>query len=144
MLAFIQAHGPWPGCEPADLWAAFIRKRKEEYRRQLRALGDLLALRAPGCLIDECADNGEIVVGARRKAELEGFYTKYGAMHLDDVMSGRIPHAWIFIERPGTGLANDSFDREFFEKFCRHHIINRGDLAALEKEAAFLAAALKG
>lgn len=143
-LANIQAHGRWPQPAPADQWVTYIRSRKEEYREQLRAIGDQLAVDAPGRLLDECADNAEIVVGARRKAEAVAYYG-------GDAWILRDGDTWIHVARPGRAdslgsdsrrLANDSFDREFFEKFCAHQVINRGDLAALEKEAALLAAML--
>lgn len=140
-LARIFAKLPWAAARDVDGWVAFMTERKEEYRAALREYGDQITAENPTALIDASAD---MIVGVRRFAEVCGIY-RNGSWMVDSVKGAQcLPplgcrDIWIYVDRPGVGLASDSFDRAFFEKFCTHRIQNDSDLENLENETARIA-----
>jgi len=77
-LAFVFAGGKDGGESSRNCWATSIRTRKSEFRRELRAMGDLMTALKPTALIDECASRAKIVVGIRRLSEAEGYLQRCG------------------------------------------------------------------
>lgn len=77
-LAFVFAGGKDGSDDSRHYWAMSIRKRKSEFRRELKAMGDLMTALKPTALIDECANRAKIVVGVRRLSEAQGYLQRCG------------------------------------------------------------------
>ncbi len=54
---------------------ARLRKKEGYVRRELVAMGDLMTALKPDCLLAGAAAEGQILVGARRKIELEAWFS---------------------------------------------------------------------
>lgn len=68
--------------ETIGAWIA--REKDQEKRQALLAFGDVLTGLRPACLLHGAARKGQVLVGARRKVELEAWY-QY-ADHRDDFL----------------------------------------------------------
>lgn len=55
-------------------WLSLMERKTPMSRRVLVAFGDLLTAENPACLIAGAAEAGNIIVGARRKVELEAWF----------------------------------------------------------------------
>lgn len=113
-------------------WIANIKQWKPKYRAQLRWLGDLLSMVAPGFLaraalasvsaqLPEADRMTRICVGVRRAIECRAVLAQ------GDV--------WILVQRAGIEPVSDSFELKFFYPFCKVKVENDGDLAALRAKA---------
>lgn len=115
---------------------ALIRGHKEMHRPALRELGNIVTSLNGGYLINKALHEGGnqpcVVNGVRRVVEVSGFYLHPLYQDADETMRALTLEAamrndlWVFVEKPGTGLEQDSFDRGFFERFCKIHVTNDG------------------
>lgn len=126
---------PWPQCVDVDAWKAFIVARKEEYRAAMRERGDQMTQGNPSYLINAC-DGADVVVGVRRQREAESLYEFRSALH---EQAADANHHWIYVTRPGAAPGNDSFDDEFFKRFCSHVVANNGPVEQLGDVAEVVA-----
>ncbi|HYG78647.1 MAG TPA: hypothetical protein VEK08_26845 [Planctomycetota bacterium] len=134
--------------------ALLISGNKEAHRGALRALGNIVTTLNGGYLIRKAIHQANtqfcVVTGVRRQIEVAGHYylalTPNDDHNLDCLRLEKRAYGdvWIFIEKPGVGLSTDSFDRGFFERFCDHHIVNKGTAEDLAQQARTLAYRLRG
>jgi hypothetical protein len=82
-------------------WLGVLRSCKEEFRRELRVMGDLITRIKPASLTDELGRSAKIVVGLRRKIEAEEYSERYGWEE----------SRWIRIERPGSSRNGFELDK---------------------------------
>jgi len=82
--------------EAKKMWRRTISYCKNEYRPELKALGDVLTSDRPSYLIDNVG-RAKVIVGLRRKCEAQATIEKFG----------RENTIWVHIYRPGA------IDRDF-------------------------------